>query len=254
MDIVIKVGGAFLEKNQDFSWMDDVGKLQAEGHRVIIVHGGGSAISRALKQEGVESTFIDGQRVTKQTEMQVIDRVLSSEVNLELVHKLQERGIRALGLSGADSKILLCEDFDPKLGQVGKVTQVDTQAFDEMTGNPVIVLSPVGIKHHSHIKMNVNADVAATAVAKALSNSKLVFLTGEDGVLDTKGLVMAKIAAKQIKNLIKDKVVTGGMIVKLQMIEDALKNCSQVAILSARKQAVISRFILSGECEGTVIS
>lgn len=251
--VVIKIGGAFLSHIAESQWMKDVFALRASGEKVMIIHGGGPSITKALAASGVQSKFIDGQRITGREEMDVVARVLWEEVNPELVNALQENGVSAIGISGQQEETLFCVPFDPRLGQVGKVVRVNALVLLELLNHQVVVLAPIGVGAQGEL-YNVNADVAAATVACALPESRLIFLTDTRGVLDKGGEVISEIRKDEIRALIDDKTIQGGMVVKAQMIEESLAFCSDVAIIDALQDHAIKNYILHQHSSGTVFT
>lgn len=248
-NIVVKVGGAYLNQNPNNEWLKDVVELKQRGHRVIVVHGGGPYITKALADSGVQTKFHEGQRITTPEEIKILEQVLSHELNRALVDAVMQLGEKAIGISGVDGEILFCDYFNKDLGQVGKVEKVNSQLLSEMSVHGVVVMSPVGVR--GAVKFNVNADVAAAAVAKSLPDAHLVFLTGTEGLLGKNGELVSSIHRCDIEPLIADNVIQGGMIVKVRMIEDVLSCGSEVAILNGQKDRVLFNYIEENRCCGT---
>ncbi len=251
MNIVVKIGGAFLEKSQNNFWVKELITLFNEGHQVTVVHGAGPYISRAFEEKGLTPVFIDGQRVTGPDEVTIVEDVLTNQINRKLVDLFQENGAYAYGISGVDGKILQCSTLNPELGQVGKVDHVREKVFQGLTRGGIIILSPVGIDPTGKKKFNVNADVAAAAVAKA-TGATLLFLTGETGLLDADGGVIPKVNCQTVQSMIEDGSILGGMIVKAQMIMDILTKSEQVCILNAETQGNILDFVREAKVNGTL--
>ncbi len=251
MKLVVKIGGAFLEKSNNDSWIKELIELQREGHQITVVHGAGPFINRAFEEKGITPQFVNGQRVTSPEEVSIVEDVLTNKINSMLVDLFQFHGAYAYGISGVDGKILQCSTLDPNLGQVGKVDLVRDKVFEGLTKEGIIILSPVGIDPEGKKKYNVNADVAAAAVAKA-TGATLIFLTGEKGLLDDAGGVIAKVDIQTTKEMIKDGSIKGGMIVKAEMIIDVLSQTEQVSILNAETPGNLLSFVRDSKVNGTL--
>lgn len=251
MKLVFKIGGAFLEKSQNNSWVNELITLQQLGHQITVVHGAGPYISKAFEERGLIPKFVGGQRVTGPNEVAIVEDVLTNQINRKLVDLFQENGAYAYGISGVDGKILQCSTLNPELGQVGQVDYVREKVFEGLTRGGIIILSPVGINREGNKKFNVNADVAAAAVAKA-TGSQLVFLTGEKGLLDSEGQVIPRVGTEKVKEMIADGSIQGGMIVKAEMIMDVLSKSDQVAILNGDLEGNITAYANQKEISGTI--
>jgi acetylglutamate kinase len=197
------------------------------GMRIIVVHGGGKAISRAMDTAGIEPKFVQGRRYTDKATLDIVEKVLATEVNHELVAKIEEFGGRAMSLNFLSTNVLFGEKLtltgsagEPvDLGNVGEVTRVDRLTIDNLTyaGQvPVIPSMAVGADGE---KLNVNADTAATAVAAALGAEKLVVLSDIPGVLrdvnDPESLIHS-LTASEARRLIADGTISSGMIPKIE--------------------------------------
>ncbi len=251
MKLVVKIGGAFLEKSQNDFWIKELISLYEEGHQIIVVHGAGPFISRAFEELGLTPKFLGGQRVTSSDEVSIVEDVLTNQINRQLVDLFQFHGAKAFGFSGVDGKILQCSPLNPELGQVGKVEHIRGNVLAELSAQGIVILSPVGIDPSGRTKYNVNADVAAAAVAKA-TEATLIFLTGEKGLLDQDGAVMAKVNCKQVQAMIEDGSILGGMIVKAEMIMDVLTKSEQVCILNAQSEGNLTGFVREARVDGTL--
>lgn len=258
--ILIKLGGAALQdSNLVASICSDLTLIQAVGVSVVLVHGGGPSINQELTQKGIQWEFIDGQRVTTPDMMDVIETVLCGSVNRRIVRALNRSGVRAIGLSGPDGATLLCKKANQKLQQVGTIDRVDTSYINAIlntrneSGQTAIpVIAPVGLGAHGEA-YNINADWAASRVSQAMKIKKVLFLTDQDGILDSHGKLIEELDAGELESLIETGVVKGGMLAKAQTILHALKNgVSDVHILNARRPHGLIEELFTDRGVGTV--
>ncbi|NMA22492.1 MAG: acetylglutamate kinase, partial [Spirochaetales bacterium] len=189
--VVVKYGGsAMVDEELKRSVIEDIAMLKYIGLKPVVVHGGGKEISSLLKQLGKESIFIDGLRVTDSETARYAEMVLSGSISKELVDSLESVGIKAVGISGKDGRMLTCskklDEQGRDLGFVGQIEQVDTALLDTLLSNNFVpVISPVGVDEASNT-YNIDADYAASAIAGALNAQKLIFLTDVEGILKDK--------------------------------------------------------------------
>jgi len=233
---VIKYGGAAMtEEDLKRSFCQDVTLLKFIGLNPVVVHGGGPQIGSVLKRMGKESTFIQGMRVTDEETMDVVEMVLSGTVNAEIVSTINALGGKAVGLSGKDGNLLRAKKLKLKsvpaggerartidLGRVGEVDAVDPTVITALTKADFIpVIAPVGVDEKGHT-YNVNADLVAGKVAAALAAEKLILLTGVEGVLDAEGKLLSALIVDDVKRLVQEGVIKGGMIPKVECCITAL--------------------------------
>lgn len=223
--ILIKLGGAALQSKRTLDVVTELIKqLHTIGHQVILVHGGGPAINEALVSQGLQWTFVDGQRVTTPEMMSIIEKTLCETVNGRVVDHLNLCGLPAQGFSGAQMQTLLCQKASEDLGQVGQITAVNTNGIQEILakGN-VPVVAPIGVdtlgEHY-----NINADWSATHLAAALKVDELIFLTDMNGILDNQAKRIPQVSTKGLETLLNEKTVTGGMLTKTKAVLHALKS------------------------------
>jgi acetylglutamate kinase len=234
---VIKYGGAAMtEDDLKRSFCQDVTLLKFIGLNPVVVHGGGPQIGSVLKRMGKESTFVQGMRVTDEETMDVVEMVLSGTVNAEIVSTINHLGGKAVGLSGKDGNLLRARKLKLKsvraegerartidLGRVGEVEAVDPTVITALTKADFIpVIAPVGVDEKGHT-YNVNADLVAGKVAAALAAEKLILLTDVEGVLDAQGKLMSALIVDDVKRLIQEGVIKGGMIPKVECCTTALR-------------------------------
>lgn len=245
---VIKYGGSIMdnEKAQD-AFIDDLLLLTSIGIKVVIVHGGGPEISKWLKKTGTESKFIKGLRVTDAATMEIVEMVLSGNVNKKLSSNLSRKNLNAVGISGKDSNLIKAKKKyvyeDNKkidIGFVGEVTSINKELLLNLLKSDLIpVISPIGCDEEGN-SYNINADYAAAFISGALKAEKLLIMTDIDGVYkdikDTSSL-LPSITIDEIKEFTENGIITGGMIPKLECCIDALyKGTKGVHLIDGRKE------------------
>lgn len=219
---VVKFGGS-LTKNKEAQkkFIKDLAKLSKK-ENIILIHGGGPEINSLLEKLDIESKFVNGLRYTDEKTLEVVEMALSGKVNKMLTAELIKCGVQAVGISAKDGSIAVCQ-LIKDLGFVGKPVKINKKLLDVLMKNGFLpVLSSVGIDKNANA-VNINADLLATAVAVAFKASKLIFLTDVAGVLDIDKKTIKDIKIKNIDNLIKTNVITGGMIPKINSCKDAVK-------------------------------
>ncbi len=231
---LIKVGGSAMD-DPDLvrRLLRDVVFMEVAGINPVIVHGGGKAISAAMKSAGLEATFVGGQRVTTDSAMKIVERTLSREINPGLVEGLQSFGGKAIGVPGNEALIgerltsWSQEDGrDVELGRVGKVVDFDLSTIRAaLTSEIVPVVSPIASELGTKLSLNVNADLAASALAAELKATKLVYLSDVLGLMvdpsDPSSLIPS-LQAEEAEELIEKGTITGGMIPKVRSSVEAL--------------------------------
>jgi len=233
---VVKYGGAAqVEDNLKDSFAQDIVLLNFIGIKPIIVHGGGPKISQTMKKMGKEPTFIEGHRVTDKETMDIVEMVLGGLINKEIVALINRHGGKAVGLSGKDGglirarKKLMKKSADARkeeiidIGLVGEVDSVNPEILDSVEkGGFVPVISPIGVGGKGEA-FNINADYVASAIASSLKAEKLILLTDVPGISDKKGSVLSTISQKDIKKLIDNGTISGGMVPKVQACARAIE-------------------------------
>jgi acetylglutamate kinase len=222
---LIKVGGSAME-NQELvrKLMRDIVFMEVAGINPVLVHGGGKAISKAMNNAGLEAQFVNGQRVTDEKAIAIVEQTLSKEVNPGLVEMLNAFGGKAIGLTGRD---VFSAERVTELGCVGKVASCETQIIRACVHSEnVPVVSPVASELGTGHPLNVNADLAASALAAALKPDKLIYLSDVLGVMrdpaEPESLINS-ITSAETETLIEEEVITGGMIPKVRSATEALK-------------------------------
>lgn len=248
MRVVIKFGGSALSKNQLGSLAQDLRALQQRGDQAILVHGGGPELSRLLQTMGHEPRFVDGLRVTDEITMEAAEMVLAGKLNKHLVSLL--RDCRAVGLCGVDGGLLRCSRVTrQELGLVGQVEQVNVALLDLLLENGYLpVVAPIGLGENGE-RLNVNADSAAGALARAVGAERIVFLTDVAGVLKD-GKVLAELSNQEAERMIANGEATGGMIPKLRSCQEAAVSGVPAQILGAGASLLSG---LAGR-EGTLVT
>jgi acetylglutamate kinase len=223
--IVIKCGGSVLE-NLPKSFYEDLISLHQKGEWTpVVVHGGGPLINKLLKSLNVETTFVNGLRVTNHEVLDIVEMVLSGTVNKQVVRNIIEAGGDSFGVSGVDGSLLKAIQAEDKaLGFVGEVVEVNTSVIESIVSQGHIpVISPVGIDGDGQ-RYNINGDVAASAVAKALG-ANLCFISDIPGILvetDNGKSKLDKVTKARVEELIENKTIYGGMIPKVKAAIDGL--------------------------------
>lgn len=253
--VVIKLGGHAMGSDEAMAeFARDVALLKQVGVHPVIVHGGGPMINAMLDRLGVESTFIDGKRVTDEATMEVVEMVLAGRVNKRLVHALQAQGTRAVGLTGKDGGLLSCTPLDPKLGFVGQPETVDTSVLQTLFKDDVIpVIAPLaGGKDGA--TYNLNGDTMAGVIAGALKADRLLLLTDVEGVKDDQGNVLTELTPQDIDSLKADGTIAGGMIPKTETARAALDDgVRAVVILDGRAPNACLLELFTDHGAGTLI-
>ena len=244
---VIKLGGSVLEHPDSLRHLLlDIVFMTTLGMRVVVVHGGGKAISRAMDEAGIEPRFVQGRRYTDEATLAIVERVLATELNHELVARLEEYGGRAMSLNFLSTNVLFGERLmlegpggEPlDLGHVGEVTRVDRLTIDNLAyAGQVPVIPSMAIGPDGH-RLNVNADTAATAVAAGLGADKLVVLSDIPGVMrdmnDPESLIHS-LSASEARRLIADGTIAAGMIPKIEgCLETLEQGVKKIHIIDGR--------------------
>jgi acetylglutamate kinase len=226
--IVIKYGGAaMIEEALKTSFAQDIVLLQSLGMRPVIVHGGGPEVSKVIQSLGQEVTFVDGLRVTTAENLKVAEMVLSGNLNKEIIAHLQTFGGKAVGLSGKDGNLIQADKKKHAsgidLGYVGTIRQINPELLHLLIREQFIpVVSPIGMGSSGET-YNINADTVAAAIAVALEARKVIFMTDVDGVLSDGKELISYLDTATAENLIANKVISGGMVPKIQAALDCVK-------------------------------
>jgi acetylglutamate kinase len=267
--IVIKYGGSAMEEQElKRSFALDVVLLKYIGLNPVVVHGGGPQIGDVLTKMGKKSQFIEGMRVTDGETMDVVEMVLVGKVNKELVTLINQHGGKAVGLSGKDGKLIVAKKLKltksrgqgeiPEvidIGMVGEVKTINPGVIEALEKeNFIPVIAPVGVGEEGET-YNINADLVAGKVASALKAEKLILLTDVEGVMDEKRQLIPTLDAKQAKRLMAQKVISSGMIPKVNCCLEALEEgVTKTHIIDGRVEHAIVLEIFTDVGIGTQIS
>ncbi|MGV2494853.1 acetylglutamate kinase [Pelagerythrobacter aerophilus] len=265
---VVKYGGHAMgdpAAARDFA--EDIVLLKAVGINPVVVHGGGPQIGAMLKKLGVESTFVDGLRVTDAQTAQVAEMVLSGAINKELVGWINQAGGKGLGISGKDGRLVTAQKVqrtikDPDsnieqavdLGFVGEPSAVDTAVIDTAVAAGMIpIVAPIGASEDGQT-YNINADTMAGAIAAALGAARLLLLTDVPGVLDKQGDLLTDLKPSDIERLRADGTIGGGMIPKLETCVHAVEaGCEAAVVLDGRVPHAMLLEFFTARGAGTLI-
>jgi acetylglutamate kinase len=259
--IVIKYGGhAQVDEALKAGFAEDVVLMKYIGVNPVVVHGGGPQITDMMARLGKKPTFVDGVRVTDRETMEVVEMVLGGVINKEIVELISRHGGRAVGLSGKDGRLITAKPLKPSgpkrvdLGQVGEVESVDPQLLIDLTSNRYIpVIAPIGVDRDGRT-YNINADLVAGAVARALKAEKLLVLTDVAGILDAKRALIPTLSRKEIQRLIKAGTITSGMLPKVQACLTAVEGgVAKAHIIDGRVPHALLLEIFTKEGIGTEI-
>lgn len=261
--VVIKYGGnAMINEELKDAVLKDVVLMQLVGMRPVVVHGGGPDINAMLDKMQIHSEFIGGQRVTDEAAMRVVEMVLTGKVNTDVVKYLNQNGGQAVGLSGADANLLVAHKKPTPdgvdLGFVGEVESVNTELLNSLLDQGYIpVISPVATGKDAE-SYNVNADLAAGAVAAALQAEKLVLLTDVEGLFrdyEDKTSLISRLTVDMVPQLKADGVIAGGMIPKIDCCVQAVESgVGSVHILDGRVLHCILLEIFTRKGVGTMVT
>jgi len=235
--VVVKFGGNAMGDQDDMAqFARDVVLMRQVGLNPIVVHGGGPMINSMLDRLGIESQFVRGKRVTDKATVEVVEMVLTGLVNKRIVQAIMDEGGRAVGLSGKDDDMMVCEVDDPELGFVGRPVEMNVQVLRDLYNAGIIpVVAPVATGMQPNETFNVNGDTAAGAIAGALKADRLLLLTDVSGVKDETGKVVTELTSEQVRQMTQTGVIAGGMIPKTETALTALEQgVRAVVILDGR--------------------
>ena len=267
--IVVKYGGnAMINDDLKEKVMKDIALMKYVGIKPVIVHGGGPEITGFLKKVGKESSFVSGLRVTDEETVEIAEMVLDGKINSEIVTRLNQLGVRAVGLSGKDAglieakkKLATVYEGDEKkrvdIGYVGEIVKVDTTILEDLIERDYIpVIAPIGVDDKGN-SYNINADDAASFLAGALKAEKLLLLTDIEGVYkdyNDKSTFLSSIKADEAKNYIKEGIISGGMIPKVTACLNALENgAKKTHLIDGRQDHSIILEIFTSKGIGTQV-
>ncbi len=235
--VVIKFGGnAMGDEAAMAEFARDIVLMRQVGVNPVVVHGGGPMINDLLARLGIESRFVRGKRVTDKATVEVVEMVLSGLVNKRIVQAINDQGGRAVGLSGKDDDLMVCEADDPELGFVGRPVEMNVQVLRDLFAAGIIpVVAPVATGMADNETFNVNGDTAAGAIAGALKADRLLLLTDVAGVKDESGAVVTELHPDQVRAMTEAGTIAGGMIPKTETALAAIEaGVRAVVILDGR--------------------
>ena len=252
--IVIKCGGSvLLEKNLFNQFIEDISVINKLGLSVVVVHGGGKNIQKKLDEHNLKSVFIDGLRVTDEKTIKIVEEALL-ELNFEILSEISNHHANSVSMSPKKNNIIRVTPERKELGFVGTPTEIKKDIILEIINEKKIpLIVPMGIGEDNNI-YNINADVAAGAIAKELKARRLLLMTDVEGVLDKSKNLISEINSSMANEMLENKTIAGGMIPKIKTCLDAVNNgVTGVVIVDGRKQHSILFEIFSDKGAGTLI-
>jgi acetylglutamate kinase len=257
--IVVKYGGnAMTEERLKLSFARNIVLMKQLGMNPVVVHGGGPQIGHLLNKLGKKSEFVQGMRVTDDETMDVVEMVLGAQVNKSIVNLLNKVGGKAVGLTGKDAWMIrarpLRSDAKKALGQVGEVESIDPSIINTLDKNGFIpVIAPIGVDQDGK-GYNINADLVASSIASTLQAEKLLLLTNIPGILDKNEQLLTGLTPSNIAKLIKEEVIYGGMLPKVQCALDAIASgVDTVQIIDGRVENAVLLELFTDDGVGTLI-
>lgn len=257
--IVIKYGGSAQSSAElKAKFAQDIVLLHLVGIKIVIVHGGGNRISELLSDLKIPTEFIDGERVSTPEVMRVVEMVLSGEINKEIASLLNSYGAKAIGISGKDAHFLKAKPKDSlKFGLTGRVESVKADVIHNLLREGFIpVIAPIGADDEiGHPGYNINADLAASAIASAIGACKVIFMTDTPGVLNNDKELLSALSEEQVEVLKRDGTIHGGMVPKVDACLEAVDGGVQKAhIIDGRIDHAILLEIFTSDGVGTQIT
>tara|TARA_B100000700_G_scaffold2262_1_gene2730 strand:+ start:556 stop:1425 length:870 start_codon:yes stop_codon:yes gene_type:complete len=252
--IVIKYGGNVLIDRKIFNnFIQDISILNKLGLSIVVVHGGGPRIERELKKGNIESKFINGLRVTDKNVINIVEKVLI-DFNNDIVNSLNKVGSKAVSIHTKINNVINVVPDKPELGFVGVPKEINIEVIKNIIGQKQIpIVAPLGLNKNQQT-YNINGDTAASAIAKKLKSRRLLLMTNVEGVYDDRKTLISEIKPYDMENLVKLKIVQGGMLPKIKNCIDAVENGVRgVVILDGRKPRSILKEIFSDQGAGTLI-
>lgn len=255
--VLVKYGGhAMTNDERAAEFASDIALLQNLGLRPVVVHGGGPQINEMLSRLEIESTFVDGRRVTTPAILEVVEMVLCGKINKKLAAAINAAGGRAVGLSGKDDALVQAVVENEKMGLVGKIQKVRISLLEKLIEEGIVpVIAPVGYAPDG-TSLNINADTMAGAIGGALKASNMLLLTDVAGVLDgPDGKLIPRLTPSGVQKLKDDGVATGGMIPKLGTAVDAVKSgCETSVVMDGRVPHCTLEYLFGANPVGTQIT
>ncbi|QPH56126.1 acetylglutamate kinase [Pontivivens ytuae] len=266
--VVVKFGGHAMSDDAAMErFARDIVLMKQCNVHPVVVHGGGPQINQMLERLAIKSEFIDGKRVTDQATVEVVEMVLAGRINKQIVQAINDQGGRAVGLSGKDAKLIVCEKAtktkkDPDsnieqvldLGFVGQPVEVNPAVLKTFIDSDFIpVVAPIGMGRHGET-YNINGDTAAGAIAGAMQADRLLLLTDVAGVKDKDGDLITDLTPTHVRDLLGDGTISGGMIPKTETALDAIREgVGAVVILDGRAPHACLLELFTEHGAGTLI-
>ena len=269
--IVVKFGGnAMVDEALQNSFARDIVLMKLVGMNPVVVHGGGPQIGALLDKLNIQSSFVEGMRVTDSATMDVVEMVLGGSVNKQIVNLINSNGGQAIGLSGKDGGLLTAKKLSIKknqslpemaapeiidIGHVGEVADVNVEVINMLTSSDFIpVIAPIGVGEDG-MAYNINADLVAGKIAEVLQAEKLMLLTNVSGLQDKEGQVLTGLSTKQVDDLIDDGTIYGGMLPKIACALDAVKGgVASAHIVDGRVAHAVLLEVFTDAGVGTLIT
>ena len=234
--VVVKFGGNAMGDDEAMaSFARDIVLMRLVGVNPVVVHGGGPMINEMLAKQGITSDFVRGKRVTDKATVEVVEAVLSGLVNKRIVQAINAQGGKAVGISGKDGNLMICDQADPDLGFVGTPSEMNNEVLETLFAAEMIpVIAPLG-SGRDGATLNVNGDTAAGAIAASLKADRLLLLTDVEGVKDETGTVVTELTPDTVRSMTETDVIAGGMIPKTETALAAIEGgVRAVVILDGR--------------------
>jgi acetylglutamate kinase len=256
--VVIKYGGSAQTSTQlKEKFAEDILLMYLVGVKPVIVHGGGTKITEMLDALNIETKFIDGQRVTTKEVMRIAEMILSGEINKEIVSLLNSHGAKAIGVSGKDAHFITAKAKDfAKWGLTGKIDSVNPTVLSQLMDEKFIpVIAPIAAGYEmGHPGFNINADLCASYVAKAIGANKIIFLTDTPGVLNNDKELLVTLTKAEVEALKADGTINGGMVPKVDACIEAIDGGVKKAhIIDGRLEHSMILELFTSEGVGTEI-
>ena len=231
--VVVKFGGNAMGDDEAMAeFARDIVLMKQVGMNPVVVHGGGPMINQMLGKLGIESSFVRGKRVTDKATVEVVEMILSGLVNKRIVQAINDQGGRAVGTSGKDDDLMVCEPDDPELGFVGRPVEMNIEVLKDLYDAGIIpVVAPVATGVKDNETFNVNGDTAAGAIAGALKADRLLLLTDVSGVKGEDGEVLTRLTPEEVRSLTERGVISGGMIPKTETALMAVEQGVRAAVI-----------------------
>lgn len=254
--VLIKLGGSILHNDTSATALcHNIKTMIENGFKLIIVHGGSKAIEEALAVYQIQSTFIHGLRKTSHEAMKIIEMVLTGQVNQSLTRQLNHLGVPAVGLSGASNHMLHCEPLGEEYGLVGDIKTVNVSLIQSLLNASkafIPVIASIGVDGGGN-PLNINADLAAAALACALKVQQLIYVTDQTGIYNHEGNVLSTLSDAHLADMIEKATVKNGMLVKVKAIREAIKRgMDSILIANGHQKNMLTDALLGKKSIGTL--